>query len=87
MLFSILSLSREGIGNRLYKGFYVVNNRDVEIEFKKIPAAFLSFKGVIAWGLYIFISCFIHYFDTKQRSNSFKIHFYFILLFILPNPI
>ena len=42
MLFCILSLSRKVIGNRLYKGFYVVSNRDVEIEFKKIPVAYFK---------------------------------------------
>ena len=42
MLFCILSLSRKVNGNRLYKGFYVVNNRDVEIEFKEIPAAYFK---------------------------------------------
>ena len=47
-LFRGPSPSKKGFSNSLYKGFIVVKKIDREIDFNKIPAAYLSFAGVIA---------------------------------------
>ena len=86
-------LSIIGFGNSLLctmqsinldKGLTLIKFQQL-IFFKLGGCDFLGNLGVVAQALSIFVSCSIHYFDTKKPSNSLKIQYLYYLT--LPTPL